>query len=221
MIYYIDDAYLEGIKQINECFPVHGVTTNPSIIAKGGKDVLTTLKEIRKIIGEDKTIFAQVLSGLSEDQVKEARVLREAAGENFSVKIPVTTEGLKTIRILKDQGYNVTATAIFTASQALMAANCNADFVAPYVNRIDNFGVDGNTVVEDIIKIFKASDTIQTKVIAASFKNCRQVLDCALAGCDSATVPCELFNQLLFHSQTADAIYEFEMKGRPYYTFKF
>lgn len=221
MIYYIDDSNLAEIKRINEFFPVEGVTTNPSIIAKGGKDVLTTLAEIRKIIGYEKTIFAQVLSGLSEDQVKEAAILQEAADgneENFSVKVPVTTEGLKTMRILRDKGFNVTATAIFTASQALMAANCGADFVAPYVNRIDNFGVDGNTVVNDILKIFKEHN-LSSQIIAASFKNCRQVLDCAIAGCHSATVPCELFDQLLFHSQTNDALYEFEMKGRPYYNF--
>lgn len=223
MQYLIDDANIEGIKEITQYYPVVGVTTNPSIIAKNKKNVYQTLKEIRDVIGPDMELHAQVLATYVDDIVEEAIRLRKAAGgeegAKFFVKVPVTDEGLKSISVLKEAGFNVTATAIFTTQQALLASLAGADYVAPYVNRIDNFSSDGIGVVKDIVTLFKLYN-LPTKVLAASFKSTQQVHNVTLAGCQAATISCDIFNKLISHPLTDVAIAEFEQNGREYYSYE-
>ena len=218
MLYLIDDANIESIKTITQYFPITGVTTNPSIIAANGENVYKKIKEIRDVIGPDCELHAQVLANTCDEIVKEAIRLRDAVGGNFFVKVPVTGEGLKSISVLKELGFGVTATAIFTAQQALLASTAGADYVAPYVNRIDNFSLDGIGVVGDIVELFDMYGK-DTKVLAASFKNTQQVHNVAMVGSHAATISCDLFEKLIYHPLTTAAIMEFEEKGSEFYTY--
>lgn len=219
MFYLIDDADISRIKSITQYFPIHGVTTNPSIIAKGGENVYKKIKEIRDVIGPDLELHAQVLEESLEGMVKEAMQLRDTVGGNFFVKVPVTSEGLKAISVLKELGFNVTATAIFTVQQALLAATAGADYVAPYVNRIDNFSSDGISVVSDIVSLFDRYG-YNSKVLAASFKSTQQIHNTAMVGSHAATISCDLFEQLISHPLTDSAIKEFEHNAKDYYNYE-
>ena len=183
----VDHADLDQIKEMFEYFPVSGVTTNPTIITRTGKDPYEVLKSIREFIGADAELHAQVISSDAEGMMAEAKVMRETVGGNFYVKIPTTKEGLKAIKNLKKEGFKVTATAVYTSIQAYLAAEAGADYVAPYLNRIDNLGYDGIQTACDIHDIFE-NNGYQTKVLAASFKNTQQVLELAKYGVGAATV---------------------------------
>ena len=183
----VDHADLDQIKEMFEYFPVSGVTTNPTIITRTGKDPYEVLKSIREFIGADAELHAQVISSDAEGMMAEAKVMRETVGGNFYVKIPTTKEGLKAIKNLKKEGFKVTATAVYTSIQAYLAAEAGADYVAPYLNRIDNLGYDGIQTACDIHDIFE-NNGYQTKVLAASFKNTQQVLELAKYGVSAATV---------------------------------
>ena len=183
----VDHADLDQIKEMFEYFPVSGVTTNPTIITRTGKDPYEVLKSIREFIGADAELHAQVISSDAEGMLAEAKVMRETVGGNFYVKIPTTKEGLKAIKNLKKEGFKVTATAVYTSIQAYLAAEAGADYVAPYLNRIDNLGYDGIQTACDIHDIFE-NNGYQTKVLAASFKNTQQVLELAKYGVGAATV---------------------------------
>ena len=182
----VDHADLDQIKEMFEYFPVSGVTTNPTIITRTGKDPYEVLKSIREFIGADAELHAQVISSDAEGMMAEAKVMRETVGGNFYVKIPTTKEGLKAIKNLKKEGFKVTATAVYTSIQAYLAAEAGADYVAPYLNRIDNLGYDGIQTACDIHDIFE-NNGYQTKVLAASFKNTQQVLELAKYGVGAAT----------------------------------
>lgn len=183
----VDHADLDQIKEMFEYFPVSGVTTNPTIITRTGKDPYEVLKSIREFIGADAELHAQVISSDAEGMMAEAKVMRETVGGNFYVKIPTTKEGLKAIKNLKKQGFQITATAVYTSIQAYLAAEAGADYVAPYLNRIDNLGYDGIQTACEIHDIFE-NNGYQTKVLAASFKNTQQALELAKYGVAAATV---------------------------------
>ncbi len=209
MIYIIDTANLEAIERINKYYPIAGVTTNPSIIAKEKTDFLPLIKGIRKIIGDDKMLHIQVTAKTADEIVEEALLLKEAVGGNFYAKIPISAEGLRATYLLHNQGIKVTETAIFTQQQALMAALAGADFVAPYANRLDNIVSDGVHVVGDIVKIFN-NYKLDCKVLAASFKNLEQIHECSLKGCHAVTISPSLFDHLTYHPMTDLAIEGFE-----------
>ena len=143
MIYILDTADLAAIKHCNEFYPLSGVTTNPSIIAREGRDFWQLVSDIRNIIGPNKMLHVQTTAEKAEDIVAEAKLLSERLGGEFYIKIPIGEEGLKATMTLKKLGIGVTMTAIFTPAQALMAAMAGAAFVAPYVNRLDNIMGDG------------------------------------------------------------------------------
>ena len=187
MQYVLDTADVDFIKKAIDLYPIEGVTTNPTIISKEKGDFKTIIREIRKVIGEELMLHVQCISLNSETMVKEALYIQQLVGKNVYVKIPVIPEGIKAIKILKNKNIKVTATAIFTAQQALMAAIAGADYVAPYINRIDNISGDGPRVVSEIIQLFNINN-ISTKVLAASFKNVEQVHKVCLAGAHSITV---------------------------------
>lgn len=208
MMYIIDTANLDDIKRCVEFYPVAGVTTNPTIISKEHTDFLKLIKSIREIIGPDMMLHVQVTASKCDDIVKEALLLKEAVGGNFYVKIPISPEGLKATRVLHNMGIKVTETAIFTQQQALIAALAGADFVAPYVNRLDNIVSDGVQVVAEIVEMFKKHD-IKTKVPAASFKTVEQIHKIAMTGCQSVTINPALFETLTYHPMTQYAIDDF------------
>ncbi len=209
MLYILDTADVEDIRHCNEYYPLAGVTTNPSIIAKEKSDFWSLMKQIREIIGEDKMLHVQTTEKTAEAIVREAELLRARVGGNFYLKIPICEEGLKATMMLGRRSIKVTMTAIITPAQALMAARAGAEFVAPYVNRLDNILSDGTRVVTEIVDEFKLHG-IEAKVLAASFKNAEQVHKCALAGCHSATVTADIMKTLISHPMTDAAIAGFE-----------
>ena len=209
MIYILDTADIEEIRYCNEFYPVSGVTTNPTIISKEHDDFWKIVKEIREIIGPEKMFHVQTTQKKAEDIVEEAKLLKERIGGEFYVKIPICEEGLKATMMLKNWGIGVTMTAIFTPTQALMAAKAGADFVAPYVNRLDNIIGDGTEVVAEIVNQLEIYG-MDCKVLAASFKNAEQVHKCASVGCHSVTVTDDIMKLLISHPMTDAAIQGFD-----------
>ncbi len=219
MLYILDTADLAAIRHCNEFYPLAGVTTNPSIIAKEKCDFWKLVKEIRSIIGEDKMLHVQTTQKTAEKIVEEAKLLKKELKGNFFVKIPINEEGLKATMELKKQGIGVLMTAIFTPAQALMAARAGADFVAPYVNRIDNILGDGTAVVAEIVKQFKLYGT-DCRVLAASFKNAEQVHKCSSVGCQCVTVTADILKSLISHPMTDAAIASFDKDWQSVYSEK-
>ena len=182
----IDDANVKEIRRLCDLYPIDGVTTNPSILAKAGGNPVEVLKEIRGIIGEDKLIFAQAIPLDAEGMIRDARAIVKLLGKNTIVKVPSVPEGFKAIRALKEEGIHTCGTVVYTPMQAYLAAKAGADYVAPYVNRIDNMGYDGIAVVQQIQDILTLHH-LDTQVLAASFKNSQQVLTLCAYGIGSAT----------------------------------
>jgi len=201
MMYLLDTANLKDIERAFDLYPMAGVTTNPSIIAKEKKDFITILKDIRKVIGSDMMLHAQAVGTKAEDIIDEAKYINEEIGGNFYIKIPVIKEGIKAIKILSRSGIKVTATAVFTPEQALMAAVSGASFVAPYVNRLDNISGDGVRVVDEIVKLLSLNK-LNCNVLAASFKNVEQVHKVNLTGAQAITVSPEILDGLINHPLT-------------------
>ena len=209
MLYILDTADLAAIKHCNEFYPLAGVTTNPSIIAKEKTDFWKLVKEIRSIIGEEKMLHVQTTQKETSKIVEEAKLLKEELKGDFYVKIPIGEEGLKATMELKKLGIGVTMTAIFTPAQALIAAMAGASFVAPYVNRLDNILGDGTEVVAEIVNQLDLYGS-DCQVLAASFKNAEQVHKCASAGCHSVTVAADILKTIISHPMTDAAIAGFD-----------
>lgn len=216
MLYILDTADIEAIRHCNEFYPLAGVTTNPSIIAKEKRDFWEIVKDIRNIIGPDKLFFAQTVQTTADKIVEEAKLMNEKSGGEFCVKIPICEEGLKATMELKKLGIKVLMTAIFTPAQALIAAKAGADFVAPYVNRLDNIIGDGCEVVAEIVNQFDLFG-MDCKVLAASFKNAEQVHKCASCGCHSVTVSADVLKVVITHPMTDSAIDGFEKDWKAVY----
>lgn len=208
MKYLLDTANLEDIRTGFEYFPISGVTTNPTIITQNGGNFIELLKEIRNIIGERKMLHVQTLSEKCDDIIREAYYLREQISGNLYIKIPVTPDGLKAMKKLAKQDMNTTATAVFTANQALMAACSGAAFVAPYVNRIDNVSANGVNIVKQILTELRVYG-MHTQVLAASFKNGQQLTEVANIGVDAITVQYDLLKQSIEHPLTDMSVAQF------------
>jgi len=208
MQYILDTAHMDSIKHFIEFYPVAGVTTNPTIISRERSDFGALVKGIRNLIGDEKMLHVQVTGTTAEEMIEEAIALKEYVGGNFYVKIPAIADGFKAMMALHKMGMKITATAIFTQQQALISARAGADFVAPYVSRLDNLTSDGVQVVADIVQMFN-NYHIDTQVLAASFKTAEQVHKIALAGCHAVTINPDLFNTLTYHPMTNYAIDDF------------
>ena len=209
MLYLLDTANLEEIKHCNEYYPLSGVTTNPSIISAENTDFWGLVTGIRNIIGAEKMLHVQTTQKTAEGIVEEAKLLKERIGGKFYVKIPIGEEGIKATMELKKLGIGVTVTAIFTPAQALIAAKAGADFVAPYVNRLDNIIGDGCDVAAEIVSQLKIFG-YDCKVLVASFKNAEQVHKCASVGCHSVTVSAGILKTVISHPMTDAAIEGFD-----------
>jgi TalC/MipB family fructose-6-phosphate aldolase len=208
MLYLLDSANAKEIARCFEFFPISGVTTNPTLIAREERPFYDILTDIRSAIGEGAMLHVQVLGADADTMVAEAHQLRDRFGSCIFPKVPVTRQGFKAIRILAASGFSVTATAIATPQQALLAARAGAAFTAPYVNRIDNIGGDGEGVVVNIVKLFEIHG-LSTKVLTASFKNVHQVQDMALAGAHAATLAPELLDLIASHPLTDSGVADF------------
>ncbi|MEK4869004.1 transaldolase family protein [Niallia sp. FSL W8-1348] len=213
---YIDSANLTQIERINEYYPISGVTTNPSILVKEKMHYTQSLQEIRKIIGEEKELFIQVIADSASEIVEEAEYFQELIPGKNIIKIPVTQEGIKAIKQLTSKNIPTLATTIYTPFQALIAANAGAKYVAPYVNRIDDLSGDGIRVVSDIIHLFTIHK-ISTEVLAASFKNVNQVYQACLSGAHSVTVAPEIIEKLIAFPATQRDVKVFQSQWNEAY----
>lgn len=182
----IDDADINSIRKLYEYYPVSGVTTNPSILMKAGRNPYEVLKEIRSFIGKDGDLHVQTIAKDADGIILDARRIVSELGGNTFVKIPAIPEGFKAMKSLRKDGIRVTATAVYTPLQGYLAAECGAEYTAPYINRIDNMGYDGVAVAKEIHDIYK-NNNYNTRVLAASFKNSQQVLELCKYGIAAVT----------------------------------
>lgn len=202
---FIDTANIDEIKEINHWGVICGVTTNPSLIAKEGRDFKEVVREIANIV--DGPISAEVIALDAENMIKEARELVKIH-PNIIIKIPMTKEGLKAVKILNSEDVKTNVTLIFSANQALLAARAGATYVSPFVGRLDDIGNDGMDIVVDIVRIFELHH-IETEIIAASIRNTSHVLQAAKAGAHISTIPYKVFVQMLDHPLTKSGIEKF------------
>ncbi|WP_289053809.1 transaldolase family protein [Carboxylicivirga marina] len=221
MIYLADTADVEELKKLFYYFPVEGVTTNPTIIALAGKPMSIIMPELIEIV-QDKMLHVQMISNKADDMLREAIAYKAkySLGDNYYAKIPVTAEGYKAMPMIKDAGINVTATAIFTQQQALVAARAGADWVAPYVNRLDNISSHGIEVVGNIVENIERFG-LKTKVLAASFKTVDQVHRVSMMGSQAATINFEILERLRSHPMTDMSVEWFEKDADGLYDIDF
>lgn len=202
---FVDTANIEEIKKANALGVICGVTTNPSLIAKEGRDFKEVINEITNIV--DGPISGEVISMKCEEMVVEAREIAQIH-KNMVVKIPMCEEGLKAVSILYKEGIKTNVTLIFSALQALLAARAGASYVSPFLGRLDDIGSIGITLIEDIAEIFQIHG-IDAEIISASVRNPIHVLECAKAGSDIATIPYNVIMQMIKHPLTDAGIEKF------------
>lgn len=202
---FIDTANVEEIREASKLGVLSGVTTNPSLIAKEGRDLKEVVEEICSIV--DGPISAEVISLNSDEMIKEARELAKLH-ENIVIKIPMCAEGLKAVNVLSKEGIKTNVTLIFSPLQALLAARAGASFVSPFLGRLDDIGNPGIEVISQIADMFKLHG-IKTEIISASIRTPMHVLDSAMAGSDIATIPYNVIMQMTKHTLTDIGIEKF------------
>ena len=202
----LDTANLEQIRKYTELYDITGVTSNPTIISREKAGFWPLLLEVRKIIG-DRQLHVQVTADTWEEMIKEGECIREKLGKDTYIKVPTTEQGICAMKHLKAEGANVTATAVYTTQQAMMASSAGADYVAPYFNRMNNLNVDSKKVIGDMANLFKIHDK-KTKILAASFKNTEQVMDALMVGAQAVTVSVDLLTTMV-----ENAIIDFAVEG--------
>ena len=207
MKFFLDTANVDDIRKANEMGVICGVTTNPSLIAKEGRDFKQVVAEIASIVDGPISGEVKATTTDAEGMVREGREIA-AIHKNMVVKIPMTVEGLKACHTLAAEGIKVNMTLIFTANQALLAARSGAAFVRPVVGRLDDISVRGTDLISEVSEIFKVHG-IKTEIIAASIRHPMHVTECALAGADIATVPFKVIDQLTRHPLTDPGIEKF------------
>ncbi|MBU0278229.1 transaldolase family protein [Gemella sp. zg-1178] len=204
----VDSSDIEAIKKIADYYPISGITTNPSILAKESSDLQKKMYEIKKFVNSHYEIHIQTTEKTAEKILSEAIKLHKFFGGKFFIKIPISKEGLKAVSLCKKEGIGVTVTSIFTSSQVFAAAKAGADYVAPYVNRMANIGMESIKVLADMQKILSSYNT---KILAASFKNIEQFTDLLVIGVDTITVSADLLEQSIWHPYTDKSILDFEV----------
>ncbi|HAC0713867.1 TPA_asm: fructose-6-phosphate aldolase [Listeria monocytogenes] len=205
MRFFIDTANVEEIKKANRMGFNSGVTTNPSLVAKEGRDFNEVIQEITSIV--DGPISGEVVSLEADEMIAEGRVIAKIH-PNMVVKIPMTGEGLAAVKVLTEEGIKTNVTLVFSATQALLAARAGATYVSPFLGRLDDIGDDGLVLIRDIADIFEIHG-IPTEIISASVRHPIHVIECAKAGADIATVPFKVFEQMLKHPLTDSGIDKF------------
>lgn len=211
----IDSSNIEQIKELNDLLTITGVTTNPTILTKSGREAMDVVKDLCEVLSEDQLLFIQTVQTSFEGIMEEAKMISSIRNKNMYVKIPVTHEGLRAIKECKKLGIHTLATAIYTADQAFLAAMNGAEYLAPYTNRMCNYG-DGVQDVKDLIEMLRVNH-MPAKVIAASFKNTYQVHELIKAGIQAVTVPCDVLYQMVDHPGTKIAVGEFSVNWQRAY----
>lgn len=202
---FIDTANVNEIREVESWGILSGVTTNPSLIAKEGRDFIEVVKEITSIV--DGPISAEVISLEHEGMIKEARELAKIH-PNVVIKIPMTIEGLKAVKVLSAERIKTNVTLIFSSGQALLAAKAGASYVSPFVGRLDDYGIDGMNLIREIVAIFD-NYGIDTEIIAASIRTPMHAINAALSGAHISTIPYKVLEQLTKHPQTDIGIEKF------------
>ena len=205
---FIDTANVEEIKKANDMGIISGVTTNPSLIAKEGRDFNEVIKEITSIVDGAISREVEATTTKAQDMIQEGREI-VAIHPNMVVKIPMTGEGLKAVKVLSQEGIKTNVTLIFNSTQALFAAKAGATYVSPFLGRLDDIATPGIDLIRTISQIFKIQN-IKTEIICASVRNPVHIIDCALAGADIATVPYKVIEQCIKHPLTDIGIEKFK-----------
>ena len=213
MKFFVDTADVDEIRKANDMGVICGVTTNPSLIAKSGRKFEDVIKEITSIVDGPISGEVKATTTDAEGMIKEGREIA-AIHPNMVVKIPMTVEGLKAVKVLSSEGIKTNVTLIFSANQALLAARAGATYVSPFLGRIDDISGYGIELVRQIADIFDVAKDIHTEIIAASIRNPIHVTDCALAGADIATVPYAVIEQMVKHPLTDAGIAKFQADYR-------
>ena len=209
MKFFIDTAKVEDIREANDMGVICGVTTNPSLIAKEGRDFNEVIKEITTIVDGPISGEVKATTTDAEGMIREGREIA-AIHPNMVVKIPMTCEGLKAVKVLSKEGIKTNVTLIFSANQALLAARAGATYVSPFLGRLDDISTRGVDLIREIADIFAVADDIDTQIIAASVRHPMHVTACALAGADIATVPFKVIEQMTHHPLTDAGIAKFQ-----------
>ena len=207
MEFFLDTAEVEEVREIAKWGILDGVTTNPSLIKKSGRDFKTVVEEIANLCAGP--ISAEVTALDADGMVKEGLELKDSLPSNVIIKVPCTPEGLKATKELSDKGIGVNVTLIFTASQALMSAKAGAMYVSPFIGRIDDTGHNGMDLISDILQTWHNYPEIKTKVLAASIRHPTHVLECMRLGAHTVTMPTKIFRQLMKHPLTDKGIQAF------------
>ena len=208
MRFFVDTANVSDIKKANDMGVICGVTTNPSLIAKEGRIFEEVIAEIASIVDGPISGEVKATTTKAEDMILEGREIAKIH-KNMVVKIPMTVEGLKAVKVLALEGIKTNVTLIFNATQALLAARAGASYVSPFVGRLDDIATPGIQLVQAIAEIFRVHG-IKTEIISASVRNPVHVIDCALAGADIATVPYSVIEQMIKHPLTDQGIEKFQ-----------
>ena len=198
MKFFVDTAEIDAIAELNDLGMVDGVTTNPSLILKSGRNILEVTKEICDLV--DGPVSAEVVATKADDMIAEGRKLAEIA-ENITVKLPLTWDGLKACKVLSDESKMVNVTLCFSANQALIAAKAGATFISPFIGRLDDINLDGMDLIQDIRTIYD-NYGFETEILAASIRTVNHVLDAARIGADVMTAPPEVIKKLAAHPLT-------------------
>ncbi len=208
MKFFIDTANLDEIREAEAMGIISGVSTNPSLIAKEGRDYEETLREIAQIVDGPISGEVKASTTLARDMVMEGRVISQIH-PNMVVKIPMTAEGLKAVKILASEGIRTNVTLVFSATQAILAARAGATYVSPFLGRLDDISTDGTRLIREVMEIFRMYPDITTKVICASIRHPMHVVECAKVGADIATVPYKVLMQMVQHPLTRTGIEKF------------
>ena len=205
MKFFLDGSDIEKIKKFSDLGLIDGVTTNPSIILKSGKNMIEVISELASIVSG--SISAEVSALASKKMVEEGIKLSQIA-ENVTVKLPITWDGLEACNTLSQKGISVNMTLCFSASQALLAAKSGAEYVSPFIGRLDDLNLEGADLISDI-KLIYSNYNFSTKVLAASIRTINHVKQCALLGADVATIPIDIFEKLVKHPLTDSGLSQF------------
>ena len=209
MKFFIDSANVEDIRKANEMGVICGVTTNPSLIAKEGRDFGEVIREITSIVDGPISGEVKATTTEAEGMIAEGREIAKIH-KNMIVKIPMTVEGLKAVKVLSGEGIKTNVTLVFSVNQALLAARAGATYVSPFLGRLDDINENGAALISDIVQAFQMAGNIETKIIAASIRNVLHVTECSLAGADIATVPYKVLVQMCKHPLTDAGIIKFQ-----------
>lgn len=208
MRFFLDTAKVEDIRKAESLGVICGVTTNPSLIAKEGRDFFEVIKEITSIVDGPISGEVKATTTDAEGMIKEGREIAKIH-PNMVVKIPMTAEGLKATKVLSKEGIKTNVTLIFSANQALLAARAGATYVSPFLGRLDDISQQGINLIKEIVTIFR-NYNLETQIIAASVRTPIHVTQCALAGADIATVPYSVVEQMIKHPLTSEGIVKFQ-----------